>query len=237
MRRDKMYIEERHQAILDIIAENGRISTATIQKKFGVGYESAKRDLRILEEKGLLRRTHGGAIPVGELSIGKPKHGGMFFCEPSEHELSAARRAFDVIKDGETVFIGNGSISFQLAKLILESGNKKGFRIVTSSPKNAALLSDCNGIRVIMLGGEVSHGEISGSFAATMLSRLRIDTAFIETEYYSKEFGLSCNSEKCGFLEAITAASRSVVVIRPENAKPCEGDLLICPPDKIEAVI
>ncbi|MBE6613360.1 MAG: DeoR/GlpR transcriptional regulator, partial [Ruminococcaceae bacterium] len=59
-----MYIEERHQAILDIISNEGSISTARIQQEFGVGYDSAKRDLRILEEKGLLRRTHGGAIPV-----------------------------------------------------------------------------------------------------------------------------------------------------------------------------
>lgn len=59
-----MFIEERHQAILDILAKHESITTSEIQEKFGVSYDSAKRDLRILEEKGLLKRTHGGAIPI-----------------------------------------------------------------------------------------------------------------------------------------------------------------------------
>ena len=59
-----MFIEERHQAILDLLAKNGSILNSEIQEKFDVSYDSAKRDLRILEEKGLLKRTHGGAIPM-----------------------------------------------------------------------------------------------------------------------------------------------------------------------------
>ena len=232
-----MYIEERHQAILDIRAESGRISVATIQKKFGVGYESAKRDLRILEEKGLLRRTHGGAIPVGELSIGNPKNRGVFFCEPSEYELHAAKRAFEMLGGEETVFIGNGAISFQLARLISESDKIKGLRAVTNSPKNAAILSDIGGIRVIIMGGEVSEGEVSDSFAVSMLSRLRIDVAFIESCCYSEEFGLSCDSLRCGFYETLAASSRRIVVIRPEGSPPREGDVLVCPTEKINAVI
>lgn len=62
-----MYIEERHQAILDWLSKKGSISNADIQKNFGVSYDSAKRDLRILEEKGFLKRTHGGALPLRRL--------------------------------------------------------------------------------------------------------------------------------------------------------------------------
>lgn len=60
-----MYIEERHEAILQLLKQNGSISTADIQKKFLVGYESAKRDLRILEEKGLLKREKCFCYLVG----------------------------------------------------------------------------------------------------------------------------------------------------------------------------
>ncbi|WP_029323895.1 DeoR family transcriptional regulator [Butyrivibrio sp. AE3004] len=67
-----MFIEERHQAILKYLQENGSITNADIQNSFGVSYDSAKRDLRILEEKGLLKRTHGGAIPVRQVVNGRP---------------------------------------------------------------------------------------------------------------------------------------------------------------------
>ena len=50
-----MFIEERHQAILNLLKENGRIKISDIQKEFNISLESARRDLRILEEKGLLK--------------------------------------------------------------------------------------------------------------------------------------------------------------------------------------
>ena len=59
--------EKGHQAILDWLSQKGSISNADIQKNFGVSYDSAKRDLRILEEKGFLKRTHGGALPLRRL--------------------------------------------------------------------------------------------------------------------------------------------------------------------------
>ena len=62
-----MFIEERHQAILSWLEEKGSITTGDIQEQYGVSYESAKRDLRILEEKGLLKRTHGGALPLHQV--------------------------------------------------------------------------------------------------------------------------------------------------------------------------
>ena len=67
-----MFIEERHQAILDLLNEKGSITTTEIQEKFAVSYDSAKRDLRILEEKGLLKRTHGGAIKLRQIAFSKP---------------------------------------------------------------------------------------------------------------------------------------------------------------------
>ena len=68
-----MFIEERHRAILDWLKEKGSITTNDIQEQFGVSYDSAKRDLRLLEEKGLLKRTHGGALPLHQVALGRPE--------------------------------------------------------------------------------------------------------------------------------------------------------------------
>ena len=68
-----MFIEERHQVILETIAASGRISIGEIQERFDVSVDSARRDLRILEEKGLLKRTHGGAIPLPQVGLLPPR--------------------------------------------------------------------------------------------------------------------------------------------------------------------
>ena len=62
-----MYMEERHQQISDLIRENGKISVAEIVEKYGISDESARRDLRMLEKKGLCKRTHGGAIRLQQV--------------------------------------------------------------------------------------------------------------------------------------------------------------------------
>ena len=67
-----MFIEERHRAILEMLEQKGSITTSDIQLKFNISYDSAKRDLRILEEKGLLKRTHGGALPLRQIAAGRP---------------------------------------------------------------------------------------------------------------------------------------------------------------------
>ena len=54
-----MFMEERHQEISDIIKTNGKITIAEITSKYGISDESARRDLRLLEQKGICKRTHG----------------------------------------------------------------------------------------------------------------------------------------------------------------------------------
>lgn len=67
-----MFIEERHRMILEHLAKNGSITTNDIIEQYNVSYDTAKRDLRILDEKGLLKRTHGGALPLHQVAIGRP---------------------------------------------------------------------------------------------------------------------------------------------------------------------
>ena len=64
-----MFIEERHQEISDMIKAHGKITIAEITSKYGISDESARRDLRLLEQKGFCKRTHGGAISIRQVSV------------------------------------------------------------------------------------------------------------------------------------------------------------------------
>lgn len=67
-----MFIEERHQKILEVLKQKQSITNQEIQEMFGISYDSAKRDLRLLEEPKITKRTHGGAIPLRNVGF-KPK--------------------------------------------------------------------------------------------------------------------------------------------------------------------
>lgn len=57
-----MFMEERHQKIATVIQEEGKITISAITARFRISDESARRELRLLEQKGICRRTHCGAI-------------------------------------------------------------------------------------------------------------------------------------------------------------------------------
>ena len=101
---NNMFIEERHQAILDLLNEKGSITTTEIQENFSVSYDSAKRDLRILEEKGLLKRTHGGAIKLRQVAFSKPpKMTCKDIGEIKDNYLAIAKAAVSMIKNNDVI--------------------------------------------------------------------------------------------------------------------------------------
>ena len=144
-----MFIEERHQAILNLIAQNGKITTSEIQEQFGVSYDSAKRDLRILEEKGLLKRTHGGAIPARQIASGKPP---MVTCkdisEVKDNYMAIAQKAVSMIQNHDVIFITSATVGYFMAQNIPDTLQ---IRVVTNSIVIAEELRKRANISVIML--------------------------------------------------------------------------------------
>ena len=64
-----MYAPERHQQILDTARAQGRVEVAGLARDLAVTPETVRRDLTALERRGVLRRVHGGAIPVERFGI------------------------------------------------------------------------------------------------------------------------------------------------------------------------
>ena len=64
-----MYPEERQQAMAVLVGQRGRLSVTAAAEQFGVTTETVRRDLAVLERAGMLRRTHGGAVPVSAVAL------------------------------------------------------------------------------------------------------------------------------------------------------------------------
>ncbi len=245
-----MFIEERHRAILGIIAENGSITTGEIQNRFGISYDSAKRDLRILEEKGLLKRTHGGAIPVGELAIGRPKIRQAAQPEYDQALCNIARRAVSMIAKDELILIASDKFGRCMAREIKLAYEKNSDRlqnarelgeltVVTNQVGVAAELVGCRHVKLTMLGGEVDErGACCDGFAVSQLSRMRFDKAFITTDGISKEFGLSVERmSEMPFWDAVIRASRSIIGIYSSEAVGADSRVAVCDTERLSALI
>ena len=232
-----MYIEERHQAILDLLNKYGSISNSDIQEKFGVSYESAKRDLRILEEKGLLKRTHGGALPVRQVATARPANQTIKdYLEIKKNYFLIAKKAIEMIEDNDVIFLSSTTICYFIAQ---NFPYDKRARVVTNSIIIAEELRNKDNVSVILLGGEMDKkGNCYDVFAINTVKKLRIDKSFICSAAISAEFGLSIQrSAAISFFNAVMDSSKKNIGLFPKEKIGFDSIVSICPADKLDILI
>ncbi len=212
-----MFIEERHEQILKIINEKGRISIGEIQETFDVSVDSARRDLRILEEKGLLKRTHGGAIPVLQIGQQKPSRCNNAHLENVFENYDAiAKKAVEFIKPNDSVYITAGNPGYLMLKYLPKNIE---FTVITNSVDNASFLRDYENISVFVIGGQMRpNGRIVDSFAQEFVRNMRFDVSFLTGAGFSAEYGASNGTpETSAFQRAIANNSRKNIALFPSQ--------------------
>ena len=232
-----MYIEQRHQAILDWLAKNGSISNADIQEQFGVSYDSAKRDLRILEEKGLLKRTHGGALPLRQIAAGRPAKLTIRDIDyVRENYLEIAKAAAAMIKNNDVVYIPSATVGLFMVQNFPENVN---IRVVTNSIVIADELRKQENVSVIMLGGEMDgRGNCYDTIAVETIKRLRFDKCFITSACISASFGLSIQkTQAISFWNALMDSSKQTVGLYPKEKIGFDSIVSICPANRLDTLI
>lgn len=232
-----MFIEERHRAILELLAEKGSINTAEIQRKFCVGYDSAKRDLRILEEKGLLKRTHGGAISIDRVKLGQPmRQTARESSGGSPSSLAIAQYAASLIADCDVVFIDSSAMGQLMAKSL---PRELRLQVVTSSITVAAELRTERNVKLILLGGELDgQGCCRDGFALEMIRRLRFDKCFLTTDAVSAGFGLSVRSvSELLFLNTLMDSSKKIIGLYPSEKVGAESAVSVSSAARLSCLI
>lgn len=210
-----MFIEERHEQILKILEENGRVSIAELQERFGVSDDSVRRDLRILEEKRMLKRTHGGAISMRQ--VGTTRSRGMTSRDMESiypNYLAIAKKAVAMIQPNDVVYLTWASVGFLMAQNLPDNVPCK---IVTNSIVIAEELRTKPNVGVLFAGGTMdTKGVCADDFPYSCIRNMRFDKAFITSSFVSAEFGLSINSPAgASLIRASIESARYVVGLYP----------------------
>ncbi len=233
-----MFIEERHQEILNIIKINGRISIGDIQEKFDVSVESARRDLRMLEEKGLLKRTYGGAIQVSQVNTLPPRHRDMKDMDVYNNYDAIAKKAASMIKENDVVYITSGSLGFIMLKHL-----PKNFKyiLVVNSATLADELKYWDNVTVYITGGKMRmHGTTSlvDSFAVAFVKNMHFDICFITGAGIDAEFGFSNGTDETAcFQRTVIQNSRQKILMLPNQKIGVKAFIKVCDADCFDTLI
>ncbi|MFF4125107.1 DeoR/GlpR family DNA-binding transcription regulator [Microbispora rosea] len=183
-----MYAEERQQEILRAARDAGRVDVVTLAERFGVTTETIRRDLTALERAGVLRRVHGGAIPVERLGF-EPALAARDEVLTAEKERIAKAALAELPEDGSVV-IDAGSTTSRLVQALPPD---RELTVVVNSPPLATVLAARPNLTVLMLGGRVRGRTLATveDWAIQQLSQLNVDVAFMATNGCSVAKGLT----------------------------------------------
>ena len=207
-----MFPSERKQKIMTILAETPAVKVTELSELFQVSEVTIRRDLQELEEAGLLKRTHGGAVSITAASfepalIEKEE-------EHLEEKKAIARAALDLISEGDTILLDAGSTTLQLARLLKTS--KKQLTVVTNALNIAWEISFDDSIDLILTGGHLRHRTLSavGPVAENTLQGLYVDKVFLATNSLDVERGLSTpNIYEAQTKQRMTKAGHEIILL------------------------
>ncbi|WP_456845684.1 DeoR/GlpR family DNA-binding transcription regulator [Cellulomonas sp. P5_C6] len=206
-----MYAPERHQQILATARADGRVDVNRLAEELDVTPETIRRDLTVLERHGLVRRVHGGAIPVERLGFepGIADREAKFAGEKER----IAKAALDELPDGGAVILDAGTTTVRLAELIPLD---RELTVVTHALPVAMVLAMRPGITLHLVGGTVRGRTLAavGTWAERELADIHADVAFLGTNGLSVEHGLTTpDLAEAAVKRALVANARRTVVL------------------------
>jgi DeoR family transcriptional regulator, fructose operon transcriptional repressor len=168
-----MLAEERRQRVLDLVSKQGCVGLAELAEAISVSESTIRRDLDYWHQQGVLKRTHGGAIYLGELgeSAALPALEERSSRQIEEKRL-VARVAAERIRDGDALLLDGGTTTLEVARLLVG----RSLQIVTNSLPIANLFASSRETDLVMLGGYVypKTGVALGPLTVRMLEDIHV---------------------------------------------------------------
>ena len=206
-----MYAEERYQRIVEKARTDGRVDVATLAALFDVTSETVRRDLTALERQGLLRRVHGGAIPVERLGF-EPGLASRVTARADEKERIAKAALAELPAEG-VILLDAGTTTARLAEIL---PTDRELTVVTNALPVATTLSVRPNVAVHLIGGRLRARTLAtvDDWALRQLADIYVDVAFIGTNGISIERGLTTpDPAEAAVKRAMIAAARRTVVL------------------------
>lgn len=232
---------ERRNRIVEMVNSTGSRLVNDISAELGVTEVTVRADLRLLEERGLLTRFHGGAARI-DASGHDPLYASAEISLNDRYQLAAdpkkriAIEAARLVKEGDTIILDSGSTTKLLAE---ELAGMHNITVITNNLPAAAILSENKDITLVVCGGTVRHktASLHGSIAEYALREVSANLMFVGADGLDAENGITTFNEGFAISAVMAAASTQVVVVTDSSKFGRKGFNQVLSLDKIDIVI
>lgn len=222
---------ERHRLMIEALERDGRLVVGNLVERFEVSEMTIRRDLSDLEQQGLLRRVHGGAIrdlgrnyePPYQLRASKSRYAKQMIAEA----------AAGMVVDGDSIALDTGTSTFEIVHHLTKVMN---LTIITHSMTIAneviSSLAVETEVRLILAGGIVRSGELSmiGHIPLSTYQQFRVDKAFVGIAGLTPQDGLTEFSLEDALVKrALLDSAREAILLADGSKFGCVAFASVCP--------
>jgi DeoR/GlpR family transcriptional regulator of sugar metabolism len=179
---DNALPEERRLQIAGQLRRDSRVRVDDLARRFGVSGETVRRDLQVLEERGLLKRVYGGAVVVDQPAFGEPR--------PADPGRQIAALAATLVEPGDTIVLLGDTLIMDTARALPASF---AGRVLCAALPIGAELAGRDDVEVLLAGGAVrsrdlvTHGPVTEHF----FQQYYADKAFLSAGGVHSRAGLT----------------------------------------------
>ena len=222
----KLLKSERQDKILDILLVEKIIIASEMSVRLGVSEDTIRRDIKELDQKGLLKKVHSGAVRNGPAKTG--------FCQRMGIDLE---KGTALIEPDSVVMIDDGTTNYQLVKQL---DKRIACTIITNSIPIVSLLEDYPNVKVITLGGNLFKPSMSnlGYETIKQLDSLHPDLYFMGIYSISNEVGITHSAiDECQLKQKMLSVSFQTAALVTKEKMGSVSNYVVCKTSDITYLI
>jgi DeoR family transcriptional regulator of aga operon len=244
--------DARWAALLNLLAERGRLDVEDAATELGVSAATIRRDLDQLAEQRMLVRTRGGAVAHG-VSYELPLR--YKTARHAPEKLRIAEAAAGLVAFGEVVGLTGGTTTTEVARALAARGEAGGtpgtpgfpvadrapaFTVVTNALNIAGELVIRPQIKIVVTGGVArpQSYELTGPLASGILHEITLDTAILGVDAIDPDRGVYAHHEdEAGINRLLAERARRVVVAADSSKIGRWAFAAVCPTAAIDCLV
>jgi DeoR family transcriptional regulator of aga operon len=228
-------LADRHQFILSKLKKEGRVNVLDLCHDLNVSSVTIRKDLKQLEDKNLLFRTHGGGTSSNPYTVDRPVNEKEKIRSDEKMLIGAA--AANMIERDDCIIIASGTTVLSLARNIQPLGH---LTVITAALNVATELNHHPDIEVLVLGGILrkSSSSATGMYAEKILDDFSCSKLFLGVDGFDIDFGLTTTHvQEAQLNRKMIAASQKTIVLADSSKFGKRGFGRICGVEEVEQVI
>lgn len=232
----------RQDQILQELLCKSQVNVEALSRRFGVNTSTIRRDLEQLERKNLLKRIHGGAVPVDALSYYAFGQGLTFrdnITDSVDEKTAISMAAAAMISRGESISISPGTTTTILARAIRNS-RVSNLTVVTNAVNIAMELAGSSEITLVLTGGILLSDffALAGPITESNLAQMHVDKAFIGVTGFSLTHGLTGPNQLEAHTHLAAMENAKEVIVLADHSKLNQVALYtVAPLEKVHVLI